>query len=538
MRSDVPEIIYARVTAAGFTTEAACALLAQIQKESLFEPTNLEDTRNKSLGMTDAQYTAAVDSGTYTNFVNDAAGYGIAQWTEKDRKRNYLNYFRARGKSIGDLETQIAFLIWEMKACFGGIWKQCLSSHDLYALTKVLLYTWENPQEKEENLKIRYGYAQNWYQKYSVRGATEKEKIQMTRAEAIDKVVNIAVAELGYREKASNANLDDKTAHAGGANWTKYARDLAKTNWYNGNKNGYAWCDVFVDWCFWKAFGDPVGRNMICQPTGSAGAGCLYSAQYYKQAGRWYSYPQKGDQIFFSYSAGEYSHTGLVEKVEGSTVTTIEGNTSDQVGRRTYPIGSNVIAGYGRPKWELAANASETSVPEVSETQSTAAASYELLKYGAFGESVRKLQQMLIDLGYDVGSDGADGDFGTNTEKAVRKFQTDNNLFVDGEVGDETWPALEAAASAKGKATQTVQQTTVVKVSEYWPPRMPLKVGMKGKDVEVMTALLKARGFDIHYVTDEFGTFAEERLKEFQKAYGLEPSGIADKPTWVELTKF
>ena len=145
---------------------------------------------------------------------------------------------------------------------------------------------------------------------------------------------------------------------------------------------------------------------------------------------------------------------------------------------------------------------------------------------------------MLIDLGYDVGSDGADGDFGTNTEKAVRKFQTDNNLFVDGEVGDETWPALEAAASAKGKATQTVQQTTVVKVSEYWPPRMPLKVGMKGKDVEVMTPLLKARGFDIHYVTDEFGTFSEERLKEFQKAYGLEPSGIADKPTWVELTKF
>ena len=55
-------------------------------------------------------------------------------------------------------------------------------------------------------------------------------------------VVNIALAEVGYREKASNAYLDDKTANAGAANWTKYARDLAAAGYYNGNKNGYAWC--------------------------------------------------------------------------------------------------------------------------------------------------------------------------------------------------------------------------------------------------------------------------------------------------------
>ena len=68
-------------------------------------------------------------------------------------------------------------------------------------------------------------------------------------------VVNIALAEVGYREKASNAYLDDKTANAGAANWTKYARDLAAADYYNGNKNGYAWCDVFVDWCFFKSYG-------------------------------------------------------------------------------------------------------------------------------------------------------------------------------------------------------------------------------------------------------------------------------------------
>ena len=111
----VPETIFARVREAGFTVEAACALLAQIQKESAFKSENLEDSRNTSLGMTDLQYVNAVDNGTYTNFVNDAAGFGLAQWTFKSRKQNYLNYFKQRGKSIADLETQIAFLLWEMK---------------------------------------------------------------------------------------------------------------------------------------------------------------------------------------------------------------------------------------------------------------------------------------------------------------------------------------------------------------------------------------------------------------------------------------
>ncbi len=66
-------------------------------------------------------------------------------------------------------------------------------------------------------------------------------------------VVAIALAEVGYVEKASNSALDSPSANPGGANYTKYARDLANAGYYNGNKNGYAWCDVFVDWCFFKA---------------------------------------------------------------------------------------------------------------------------------------------------------------------------------------------------------------------------------------------------------------------------------------------
>ena len=68
-------------------------------------------------------------------------------------------------------------------------------------------------------------------------------------------LVKIAEAEIGYHEKASNANLDIKTANSGKGNYTKYSRDLHKTGYYNGNKQGFDWCDQFVDWCFFKLCG-------------------------------------------------------------------------------------------------------------------------------------------------------------------------------------------------------------------------------------------------------------------------------------------
>jgi hypothetical protein len=49
--------------------------------ESGLKPNNVQNSYESSLGMTDEEYTIAVDNGTYTNFVNDAVGYGLAQWT-------------------------------------------------------------------------------------------------------------------------------------------------------------------------------------------------------------------------------------------------------------------------------------------------------------------------------------------------------------------------------------------------------------------------------------------------------------------------
>ena len=148
-------------------------------------------------------------------------------------------------------------------------------------------------------------------------------------------VVKIALGEVGYLEKKSNSQLNSKTANAGYNNYTKYARDLdAISSFYNGKKNGYAWCDVFTDWVFVQAFGVEKAKELLCQPDKSYGAGCYYSARYYKNKGQFYTQnPKIGDQIFFwNSSKSDVAHTGIVYDVDRTYVYTVEGNTSSTSG--------------------------------------------------------------------------------------------------------------------------------------------------------------------------------------------------------------
>ena len=276
----------------------------------------------------------------------------------------------------------------------------------------------------------------------------------MTVQQAINAVLDLARSEIGYHEKASNSQLNDKTANSGGANYTKYAEFLdSYAGFYNGPKQSCPWCDVFVDFLFVKTFGMDIGRQMLCQPLNSAGAGCLYSAQYYKEANRWHkNAPMPGDQIFFSYFAGEYSHTGIVEEVNGSTVTTIEGNTSDSVGRRTYNIANASIAGYGTPKWSLAedwivvedghvVNSSEWQKEEPKEEPKPVIEKKEdhswkpgtLKQEDRYNVNVVILQGLLTARGFPCGE--IDGYFGPLTEIAVnhakRYYSMERNGIVD-----------------------------------------------------------------------------------------------------------
>ena len=106
----------------------------------------------------------------------------------------------------------------------------------------------------------------------------------------IEDVLRIAADEVGYMEKSSNKDLDSKTDNAGNGNYTKYARDLwdADPHFYQGPKNGYDWCTVFVDWCIYIASGRDSSYAQAAKfYTGPYGAGCEFAANYYKAAGAW-----------------------------------------------------------------------------------------------------------------------------------------------------------------------------------------------------------------------------------------------------------
>lgn len=92
-------------------------LMGNIRAESALKPTNLQDRYETSLKMSDEEYTAAVDNGSYpsSRFINDSAGYGLAQWTFWSRKKALYNYMKNRNLSIGDLQGQLDFLKKEIE---------------------------------------------------------------------------------------------------------------------------------------------------------------------------------------------------------------------------------------------------------------------------------------------------------------------------------------------------------------------------------------------------------------------------------------
>lgn len=178
------------------------------------------------------------------------------------------------------------------------------------------------------------------------------------------KVIDIALSEVGYLEKASASQLDDKTANAGSGNYTKYSRDLAKYPFFNGRKQGVAWCAVFCAWCYDKAYGKAAALKLLCQPTkpaNNAGAGCKYARNYFKNKGQLHDSPQPGDIIFFySKDRTQIQHQGIVYKVDSSKVYTVEGNTSSASGvvanggavaKKSYSLNYERLAGFGRPDW-------------------------------------------------------------------------------------------------------------------------------------------------------------------------------------------
>ena len=142
-------------------------LMGNLYAESALRPDNLQGSFEDALGHSDASYTQAVDSGAYTGFATDSAGYGLAQWTASDRKESLLAYAKEQGKSIGDLDMQLDFLYHELETKFPDVLAQLKNATSVRAASDSVLLHFEMPKDQSASVQAeRALFGSTYYERY------------------------------------------------------------------------------------------------------------------------------------------------------------------------------------------------------------------------------------------------------------------------------------------------------------------------------------------------------------------------------------
>jgi len=316
-----------------------------------------------------------------------------------------------------------------------------------YSLDAIMASLKKDQNDKSSNNQVgdslfwsRHQKCKEFIEKYVDSSDVSQDKAVDSMGITAEKIIERAKHYIGYREKNhASADMESFTADAGSGNYQKF-QPLA------GAGNGDQWCQYFVDGVAVEVTGSIANaKEFLCQ-TNSGNYMTGYTpdgSSYFKNAGRWYTTPEKGDVIYFySSSMGRICHVGYVESVDKSSkiVHTIEGNTNSDgfttnggcVARHSYSyaqVGNgNRVAGFGRPRYDY--------VEEI------------YLKKGMNGNDVKTLQENLLLVGFaDCGyysnpSKFCDGSFGDITEKSVLALQKSCGLEEDGIYGNESDKAL------------------------------------------------------------------------------------------------
>ena len=164
--ANADEIIWKFFKSKGLNDFAVAGIMGNLDAESGLRPNNLQNSYEKSLNHTDDSYTKAVDDGTYTDFIVDKAGYGIAQWTYHSRKKALIEYAKKVKKSIGDLGMQLDFM-WDELQGYKSVMKTLNGATSVLEASNAVLLDYERPADQStavQNRRARYG--QSFYDKF------------------------------------------------------------------------------------------------------------------------------------------------------------------------------------------------------------------------------------------------------------------------------------------------------------------------------------------------------------------------------------
>lgn len=309
------------------------------------------------------------------------------------------------------------------------------------------------------------------------------------------KVIAYARGDLGMRESPPGSNLVPIT------------REFGRIPGYPGGGYGYPWCAAATSvWC--RRAGLVPGKDYPHT------ASTIAQYDWAKANGRWHTTPKPGDLVLYSTNgtSGGIYHVELVEAVSAGSITTIGGNTSGSAGdiqgngngcyRKTISRGNRRIFGYVRPRYRDAAEAGKPWDGE----------SYpgRLIRRGDRGPEVQAVQRMLNAFGLRL---EVDGHFGPATEEAVKDFQKNHLLEVDGVVGPETWKTL-AAGPATEKAAAAAK-----------PGARVLQAGDTGDDVKAVRDRLIELGYSYLTAGDRWDSLTTTAVTDFQARNRLTVDG-------------
>lgn len=341
------ERIWNYLVGKGISSAGAAGLMGNLYAESALNPKNLQNSYEKKLGYTDDGYTAAVDNGSYSNFVQDSAGYGLAQWTYWSRKQNMLEFARAAGKSIGDLEMQLDFLFKELSEGYKTVLATLKAATTVKAASDSVLLNYERPADQSEAVKKkRASYGQTYYDRYA--GAASKPGNggnTMTGNELRQQVCNIINEWIGATKGS-----------------TKHLEILSTYNDHKPLARGYkvqvndAYCATATSAAYIKAG--------IADYTGTE-CGVENYVKVAQAKGIWEEndahIPKLAEAVVYDWddngvgdNKGYSDHIGIITQVNGaSSFTVTEGNMSGgKVGTRTMQVNGKYIRGFICPDFD------------------------------------------------------------------------------------------------------------------------------------------------------------------------------------------
>ena len=159
----------------GINNNGIAGLLGNLYAESGVRTNNLQNSYNTKFGLTDEEFTAAVDSGQF-NFCDPDTkfGYGLAQWTSAGRRSGLYNYCKGKNVSIADEQAQFEWLLYELRTSYKAVYNELISSaNTVESCASIVVCKYEIPRSvltsensKRETVDKRTGYAQEFYDRY------------------------------------------------------------------------------------------------------------------------------------------------------------------------------------------------------------------------------------------------------------------------------------------------------------------------------------------------------------------------------------